>query len=70
MPAPGRFIAAAAGLVLLVIGAVLLFLAVRAFTWGVMWIGIGATGLGGDLFLGGVRGKWPVAVECWIYMAQ
>ena len=71
MPTTWRLIAAAAGLVLLVIGgAVLFFLAARSFSWGLMWLGIGAVGLGVDLFLGGLWGKWPVTLECCIYMAQ
>jgi hypothetical protein len=69
MPASARFIAAGMSLVLFVIGTVV-FLMFQPLTWGLMWLGVGAVGLGGDLVHSGIRGKWPFTVECWIYMAE
>ena len=65
MPLAARVIAAAAGVFLVAVCA-MVFLAVRPLNWKAVWLGIGAGGLGGDLIHGGIRGRWPVAALLWL----
>jgi hypothetical protein len=69
MPAIGRVACTLVGF-FLIVGSTALFFAVRPLSWGVFWTGIGAVGLGADLLSGGIRGRWPMTAEAWIYMAQ
>jgi len=69
MPTIGRVASAAIGL-FLIVGSAAVFLAVRPLNWPVVWVGIGAGGLGADLLTGAIRGRWPVTAEAWIYMAR
>ena len=68
MPTIGRVASAVIGL-FLIVGSAAVLLVVRPLNWGVVWVGIGAGGLGADLLNGGIRGRWPITAEAWIYMA-
>jgi hypothetical protein len=69
MPAAARVIAGAIGLCP-IIGSAGMFLMVRPLSWGVVWVGVGAAGLGVDFLSGGIRGRWPVSIEAWLDMAR
>ncbi len=62
-----RFIASGIGVLLLVCSATTFF-ALGPLNWAALLLGGGAGGLGLDLLIGGVRGKWPVSAEAWLHM--